>query len=489
MVDSGLARAPRFDAATGMTALTTVPISKASAEQRAGRAGRLGPGTAIRLWSKVEQGSRPAHRPAEIEHVDLAGLVLDLARRGLTDPTDVPFLDAPPASAWVDAVELLGELGALGPDGRPTELGVAMAALPAHPRLARLAVAGRHRWLGCVLAALLDERDVLRGRPADLPADLAERVALVLDPDRSRPDADGRAVRRARDRAHDLARRAGVEPGPVDQRDVGAALAPGFPTRVARAKGRSRGAFTMADGRTASVRKGDGLGDAAGLVIADLGIRPRNPVVHLAARLEGHVDHLVYATPDLAATVAEITDTWGVTPTDGGAHDGLGTRNALLALGDRTYLEVIGPDPTQPAPSGPRPFGIDDCTSARLATWAIGVPDIDLWVAWARGRGVDPGDPVAMRRTTPAGTVLEWRLTLPPADGDGILPFLIEWPGASPATTAADGCSLVDLTLTHDDPAVASRLREHAVPVSVDPGPPGLRATLFTPEGIVELHS
>ena len=85
--------------------------------------------------------------------------------------------------------------------------------------------------------------------------------------------------------------------------------------------------------------------------------------------------------------------------------------------------------------------------------------------------------------------MLAWRLTIPPAEGDGILPFLIEWPEASPATTAATGCDLMGLSLTHDDPAMAGRLAEHAVPLEIEPGPPSLVATLFTPDGVVELRS
>ena len=221
----------------------------------------------------------------------------------------------------------------------------------------------------------------------------------------------------------------------------------------------------------------------------DLGGRPKDPVINRAARLEAAIDHLVYATPDLDATVAAITQEWGITPTDGGRHDGLGTRNALLALGDGAYLEVIGPDPDQPDPAGPRPFGVDGIEEPTLVTWAAGVPDLDLWIAWARARGVDPGDAFEMQRTTPTGEVFRWRLTAPPAGGDGILPFLIQWPGRSPAATAAEGASLMSFTLHHSDPAIGSRLFEYAVPVTVESGPPALVASLLVPGGVVELRS
>jgi len=489
VVDAGLARVPRYDSRTSMTALTTITASRASAEQRAGRAGRTGPGIAIRLWSKLEHAGRVPFLAPEITEVELAGLVLDLASRGITDPGELPFLEPPPAQSWADAVALLQLIGALDDRATPTVLGTELARIGTHPRLARAIATGPHRWLGCVLAALMDDRDILRGRPSDLPTDLAERVALVLDPDRHHPDADGRAIRQTRDRAHDLARRHGVSPGPVSMDDIGPALAPGFPDRVARAKPGAAARFVLADGRTAKINRNDALVSAAGLLAVDLGGRTKAPVINRAAVLEARIDHLVYATPDLEATVAEVADQWGVTPAQGGRHDGFGTRNALLALGDGAYLELIGPDPDQPDPAGPRPFGVDDVSEPRLVTWAIRVPDIELWVDWGRNRGVDPGVAMAMQRTTPDGSVLEWKLTLPPSSGDGVLPFLIEWPGATPAASAPGGVSLMSLKLTHTDPAIGTRLAEHAISMEVERGTPGLVATLLTPLGVVELSS
>ncbi len=489
VVDSGLVRVPRHDSRTGMTALHTVDTSRASAEQRAGRAGRTGPGVAIRLWSKLEHGARAPFLPPSIVEVELSDLVLDLARRGITDPAEVPFLDQPPARSWSDGVALLRRLGALDDDGHPTERGLSMAGVPAHPRLARMIVDSRHPWLSCLLAALLEDRDVLRGRPAEQPVDIGVRLGLVLDRDRHHPAADGWTIRRARDRAHDLARRRGITETDVDPADMGAVLALGFPERVGRAKAGVRGRFDLVDGRAAKLTRSDPLAGARGLVAVDLGGRPKDPTINRAARLEATIDHLVYATADLESTAAEIRERWGVEPTDGGRHDGMGSRNVLLSLGGGTYLEVIGPDREQPDPPGPRPFGIDGLDQPTLVTWAAGVPLLDTWISWARARGVDPGDPFEMQRTTPSGEVLRWRLTLPPADGDGLLPFLIEWPGVTPAATAAGGCSLVELTLRHPDPAVASRVRELAVPVDVERGDRTLAATILTPLGIVSLGS
>jgi len=488
VVDAGLNRVPRYDPRTAMTSLATISASRASAEQRAGRAGRTAPGVAIRLWSKLEHGSRPAFLPPEITQVDLADLVLDLARRGVTGRLQIPFLEPPPENVWDEGVVLLRSMGALNDDGSSTSLGGRMALVPAHPRLARMIVASRHQWLACMIAALLDDRDVLRGPRSDLPTDLAERVALLADPERQHRAADGRAVRSSRDRAGDLARRLGIAEGPIDLSEIGAVLAAGFPDRVARRKSRERGRFVMLDGRSFRVPRGDDLADAAGLVAPDLGGRPKDPVLSRGARLEAQIDHIVYATPDLDATIAEVTRDWGVAPSVGGRHDGLGTRNALLSLGSGTYLELVGPDPNQPDPSGPRPFGVDDLTTPRVVTWAARVPDIDLWVSWARARGFEPGEPVDMQRTTPSGDVLRWRLTFP-VPGDGVLPFLIEWPGTTPASTSATGCGLMALDLTHDDPAVGVRIGEHALPVEVGRGPASIVCTLMTPNGVVTISS
>ncbi|MCK2212599.1 VOC family protein [Actinomadura sp. ATCC 31491] len=162
------------------------------------------------------------------------------------------------------------------------------------------------------------------------------------------------------------------------------------------------------------------------------------------------LDHLVYATPDLDATVAELERRLGVRTAEGGRHPGLGTRNRLVGLGGRSYLEVIGPDPEQRAPAGPRPFLIDELTEATLVTWAIAVEDIDAAVAAARARGYDPGEPRDMSRRTPSGDLLAWRLT--PPQRAGLVPFLIGWGAARhPTENDLPQAELVSLTLAAPD--------------------------------------
>ncbi|MDF5757769.1 VOC family protein [Spongiactinospora sp. TRM90649] len=147
------------------------------------------------------------------------------------------------------------------------------------------------------------------------------------------------------------------------------------------------------------------------------------------------IDHLAYATPDLDATVADLEGRLGVHTAEGGAHPGFGTRNRLVGLGGRRYLEIIGPDPEQPAPRDGRWFGIDGLREPSLTTWAAPANDIDVQVEKARAEGYDPGDAIAMsRRSAVGGIRLEWRLTPPRAAS--VVPFLIEWgrtrhPGAS----------------------------------------------------------
>ncbi len=245
VVDSGLAREPRFDARTGLTRLTTVTTSRASAEQRAGRAGRTEPGAAYRLWSKIEHGSRPAHRSPEIIQADLASLALELAAWGGGD--DLGFIDAPPPGALAQARALLRDLYALDDDDSITPLGRTMLGLPVHPRLARMVAVDRSS-LACVVATLVEERDIFRGRPDDLPADLALRVAVLSGRDRH-DAADRGAVHRLRERAGDLARRARIpfDLDAVDPDRAGGVLLLGYPDRLAAR--RRPGQYQLALGR------------------------------------------------------------------------------------------------------------------------------------------------------------------------------------------------------------------------------------------------
>ena len=273
VVDAGQVRRPRYDPRSGLTRLHTGPTSRASADQRAGRAGRTAPGVAHRLWSEGEHAHRRAFAPPEIETVDLAGLALELAVWG-TPAAELGFLDPPPVRALADAHELLAELGALDDDHHPTARGRAMAELPVHPRLARMilvAVELGHGPVACALGALLEERDVLRGRPEELPVAVAPRVQLIVDRDASHPAADRATVALVRRRAGELRRRVGLRGGdraPTDVEACGSVLALAYPDRVAQARGGGR--FRLRSGAAAALPTGDELSGDAFLVVADL---------------------------------------------------------------------------------------------------------------------------------------------------------------------------------------------------------------------------
>jgi hypothetical protein len=204
--------------------------------------------------------------------------------------------------------------------------------------------------------------------------------------------------------------------------------------------------------------------------------------------IPARLDHLVLATPDLAATVAEFTRRTGVAPAPGGTHVGLGTRNHLVGLGGSAYLEIIGPDPRQSAPTGPRPFGVDGLDSPRTITWAISRPDLDEAVAAARACGYDPGDVREMSRRRPDGTLLQWRLT----DGgdphpSGLVPFLIDWGGTvHPSASGLPVTPLLELTATAPAPEeIRPLLAALGTDLPLSEGPAGFSFTVDTPNGPV----
>ncbi len=304
VVDAGLARGPRFDPGTGLTRLETLPASVAAADQRAGRAGRLGPGVAHRLWSEADHARRTPFPAPEISVVDLAGLALEVAAWG-ADVDDLPFLDRPPARAWAEAQLLLGELGAVDGRGRPTVAGRAMVGLPLHPRLARMVVeggSGGKGWPAAVLAAVLGERDVFGGRRDERPSDLAERVAAVAD-DRRHPAANRDAVRTARRRAKEIARRARTGSGTVEPSALGPLVALAYPDRVAQARG--GGHFRLRGGGGGWLPDSDHLASSAFLAVADLDPGVGDGRIRTAAALdEADVRSLVGDDATTVTTVA-----------------------------------------------------------------------------------------------------------------------------------------------------------------------------------------
>jgi hypothetical protein len=211
-----------------------------------------------------------------------------------------------------------------------------------------------------------------------------------------------------------------------------------------------------------------------------------------ADRLLTTVDHLVYATPDLAVGVARVEMLLGLRAAPGGQHPGRGTRNALLALGPTAYLEIIGPDPEQPTPAQPRPFGIDDLKAPRLVTWAAKSKDLERLSSDARRGGVTLGDVIPGSRRRSDGVLLSWRYTDPrPLVSGGVVPFFIDW-GTTPhpASSATQGASLIGLRAEHPNAEdVQKALNLLALGLRVQAAPrAALVATVSSPRGQVELR-
>jgi ATP-dependent helicase HrpB len=265
VIDCGLARVPRYEPDVGLTRLETVRVSRASAEQRRGRAGRTEPGVCYRLWDEPQTAAlEPANRP-DILAADLTGLVLDLAHWGVADPASLAFLDPPPAAALAQARALLGELHAIDRVGRITEEGRRLRELPLPPRLARMVVdaaAASEAELAAEIAVLLTERG-LGGNDVDLGHRL----------DALRRDRSQRA-NEARRMARRWAEIAAANPSPAGGEGgkgigVGALLALAYPDRIAKNRG-AGGAFLLANGRGATVDEASALARAPFLAVAEI---------------------------------------------------------------------------------------------------------------------------------------------------------------------------------------------------------------------------
>lgn len=262
VVDSGMARVPRYEPDIGLTRLETVRASRAAVDQRRGRAGRTEPGVCYRLWDEPQTASLAAYTQPEILSADLSSLVLDLAQWGVSDPATLAFLDPPPAPAWKEAKSLLLELGALDADGRITEEGKRLRALALPPRLARMIVDSQALGAGeeaAEIAAVLTERG-LGGDSVDLDFRLDQ-----FRRDRSQRAGSARTL--AQRWASQVAASAG-KPGEDSSPSTGVMLAFAFPDRVARNRG--NGSFVLANGRGAAVDQASALARTPYIAVAEL---------------------------------------------------------------------------------------------------------------------------------------------------------------------------------------------------------------------------
>ena len=298
VIDAGLERRQRFDPATGMGRLETVRVSRASADQRRGRAGRTAPGVCYRLWSESAHHALLPQSPAEILEADLAPLALELASWGAHDAASLTWIDPPPAAPLAQARELLAALEAVDGSGRITPLGRDMAALGLHPRLAHMVIRGRELGaarLGCEIAAILSERDPLRAPPGFRDPDLTHRVDVLRD--RAPPpgmETDAAAVRRIRrlvqqvERQLDRLSRGSPSSGSEHAGDVdaGLLLAFAYPDRIGRAREAGGGRYLLTGGRGAVFAEAAALARSEFVVVAALDAGEREARIQLAAALD-----------------------------------------------------------------------------------------------------------------------------------------------------------------------------------------------------------
>ena len=384
VVDGGWRRAPRLDTATGLTRLATVRISRAAADQRAGRAGREAPGVAIRLWSPaLQRGLAPFDRP-EIVDAELSGLVLDCLAWG-TEPEALPFPDPPPAGALAAARALLTDLGALDvgavADGVLTPLGRAMAQLGAHPRLAAMMLAAHSpetSALAADLAALLEERDPMRER--DAPADIALRLEALA----GRRDADRGALARIRQAAGQYRRRLRTNAPALG--DPAPLLAAAFPDRIAQRRGEV-GSFRLSGGGGAKLPATDPLAREKLLAVGslELGASAR---IRLAAPLD---------PADLPAhRITEVVES-GFDPVSGTVLSRRRRRFGALVLDDRT----LAADPQETAATLAAVIG----RKLEVLPWTEAARQLQARARWLRG--IDPTIP-DLSDTALAACVTEW---------------------------------------------------------------------------------
>ncbi len=285
VVDCGFKRAPRFDARRGMTQLITVRVSRAAAEQRRGRAGRLEPGVCYRLWTAQEDRGLKAFDEPEMLQADLAPLVLDLAAWGVADPLALSWMTPPPAGAFAQAQDVLRRLDALDAEGRITAEGKAMAALPLHPRLAHLVHRGQDLGYGgmaCDTAALLAERDILTGaRDPDLRLRLEAVIGRGHDRGARINHAALARVKAAARQIRGLLRTKIADSAPTSADSAGLLVALAYPDRIAQRRGEGR--YRLAGGGGAFVDSTDPLAAQDFLAVADLDGAARDARIYLAA--------------------------------------------------------------------------------------------------------------------------------------------------------------------------------------------------------------
>jgi ATP-dependent helicase HrpB len=393
VIDSGLARIPRYEPDVGLTRLETVRVSRAAADQRRGRAGRVEPGVCYRLWDEPQTAALAPYGQPEILAADLSTLVLDLAQWGVADPGKLVFLDAPPTAALTEAKSLLTDLGAIDRDGRITAEGKALNALPLPPRLARMVIDAAREGVGrtaAEIAAVLSERG-LGGNDVDL-----EHRLDAMRRDRSARGEEAKRMARRWAESGEAASQAS-SPGSLSSArangatapSTGAILALAYPERIAKNRGGGTGAFLLANGRGANIDPASPLARAPFLAVAEIIGSAAQGRITLAAAI---------GLPDIEARFADrivMREEITVDPNSLALRGRRARRLGAIALGERAV-----------------PVVPDESTAARLAQ-AIAAAGLDR-LPWTKALG-------------------QWRdrvLFLRAAEGE-------EWPDLSDAALAA----------------------------------------------------
>lgn len=362
VVDGGRARRARFDPASGMSRLVTERVTRAEATQRAGRAGRVAAGVCYRAWTRGEEGALSPYPPAEIEVTDLTGLALELALWG---GDNLPFLTQPNAGALAEARALLQSLGALQ-EGRITPHGRALAALPLHPRLGHmLRRAGPQ---AATLAALLSERDPLRGAPPDL----ALRLSAIKDPKRFEADHPFSVSRPVVDRIRDDARRLAKAASTDGDLSLGQMAALAYPDRIGLRRKGDAPRWVLSGGKGAVMSAGTPLAASRLIVATDLDGDPREATVRQAAPLTEAELRALYSDQIAWVNVCE----WS--RRDGRVLTRQQERFGALVLADQSWADAPVDAIARAALEGLRQIGLTFTPSARRLRARMALAGMDV---------------------------------------------------------------------------------------------------------------
>jgi ATP-dependent helicase HrpB len=389
VVDSGLVRRASFDPVSGMGRLETRRISRASAEQRQGRAGRTEPGVCYRLWGEGAQRSLAAYTPAEIVEADLAPLALELAVWGAQDAAQLAWLDPPPAAQLASARDLLRWLGALDRGERVTAHGRAMSELPVHPRLAHMLLCSRELRAGALaadIAALLGERDLLRGVGRD--ADLRTRLDILRGRGAGGEDLDRGVLDRVRRTAQQLRTQIGTagRDGAAARADESADVEPGdllalaYPDRIGRRRGEGEGRYALANGRGALFTRPDTVSGSEFIAIAAIDDGAREARIRLAAPLSRAALEALFADEIETRDVVE----WD-TRSEAVIAKRLRTLGALV-LEDRPLRELPAGAAEAAMLAGVASLGLE------ALPWSAAARSLQQRVAFVRARMPDAAD-------------------------------------------------------------------------------------------------